>query len=573
MSERKKQLSTADAAELRRHRRDVKQHEESTARAAAIVAAGGSSDHGVDEDAAPLAPSELAMEFDDPQAISDGEQLDDAGGFAMASDDSAAEMDAEAVSGHGGPGVSASEIADDFLQSNANARPDADQYLKAIDRGIVMAWVAKRKRWIADVGDRRNPTHYLFHTIRQLCLRTYWESPLRRDWKAHLRSGHFPASVVNIVRTGLHGVRYAEEFDQNPDLLGLPDGKVRELRTGIDRDALPDDRVSKSTNVMPDPAQKPERFLQFLDEISQYNEEWKEYILRCLGYFCTGHMTERYLGFWTGATSGGKSILCDLIVSILGDYAVTASVKALADGELPADKEMQLFHRVVGARVVFASESSASLKVDPGLAKKLASKERLVCRALFENEYEAIPKFKWVIAAQDLTFAKVDAAIQVRLQVAHFRQIFAQQKDMHRFQDALPADLQLMDKLEKERAGILALMLDYAKQWYVNGLQPPPCIVADTDKYFADIDDFGSWLDKRCARERDAFAPSNTLFADYSQSAEAMGVEPMKIGPFSKKLLAASGFKDGRSRVDGSQVRGFFGLRLRERDEDGDASG
>jgi putative DNA primase/helicase len=377
--------------------------------------------------------------------------------------------------------------------------------------------------------------------------------------------------VVNIVRTGLHGVRYAEEFDQNPDLLGLPDGKVRELRTGIDRDALPDDRVSKSTNVTPDPTQKPERFLQFLDEISQHNEAWKEYILRCLGYFCTGHMTERYLGFWTGATSGGKSILCDLTVGILGDYAVTASVKALADGELPADKEMQLFHRVVGARVVFASESSASMKVCPGLAKKLASKERLVCRALFENEYEAVPKFKWVIAAQDLTFAKVDAAIQVRLQVAHFRQIFAQQKDMHRFQDALPADLQLMDKLEKERAGILALMLDYAQRWYTDGLQPPPCIVADTDKYFADIDDFGSWLDKRCARERDAFAPSNALFADYSQSAEAMGVEPMKSGPFSKKL-AAAGFKDGRARVDGSQVRGFFGLRLRERDEDGDGT-
>lgn len=565
MSKRKKQEST-DAAELRRHKRDVKQHEDSTARAA-IVAAGGS-DH-ADEDAMPLAPSELAMEFDDPQVISNGEQLDDAGGFAMASDDAAAEMDAEVVSG-AGPGVSASEIADDFLASNATAGPDVDQFLKAIDRGIVMAWVAKRKRWIADIGDRRNPTHYLFHTIRQRCLRTYWESPLRRDWKAHLRSGHFPASVVNVVRTGLHGVRYAEEFDQNPDLLGLPNGKVCELRTGVIRDAIPDDRVSKSTNIMPDPTQKPERFLQFLDEISQHNEEWKQYILRGLGYFCTGHMTERYLGFWTGATSGGKSILCDLIVSILGDYAVTASVKALADGELPADKEMQLFHRVVGARVVFASESSASLKVDPGLAKKLASKERLVCRALFENEYEAVPKFKWVVAAQDLTFAKVDAAIQVRLQVAHFRQIFAQEKDMHRFQDALPADLRLMDKLEKERAGILAMMIDYAQRWYRDGLQPPPCIVADTDQYFADVDDFGSWLDKRCARERDAFTSSNMLFADYSQSAEAMGIEPMKIGPFSKKL-AASGFKDGRSRFDGCQVRGFHGLRLRERDEDEDA--
>jgi putative DNA primase/helicase len=554
-------------------RRDELQHrrseEAANAKVAARIAAGAAKSIREDEDALPLAPSELAMEFDDPQAIRTGEELDEAGGAAMANDDSAAEMDAEVVSG-GGPGVSASEQADSFLLANANAGPDEDQYLKAIDRGIVMGWIAKLRKWVADTGDRRNPTHYLFHTIRSRCLRTYIESPLRRDWKAHLRSGSFPASVVNIVRTGLHGVRYAEEFDQNPDLLGLPNGKVREIETGVDRDALPDDRVSKSTNVTPDSTQKPERFLQFLAEISQHNEEWKEYILRCLGYFCTGHMTERYLGFWTGATSGGKSILCDLLVGILGDYAVTASVKALADGELPADKEMQLFHRVVGARVVFASESSASLKVDPGLAKKLASKERLVCRALFENEYEAVPKFKWVIAAQDLTFAKVDAAIQVRLQVAHFRQIFAQKKDMHRFQDALPADLQLLDKLEKERAGILALMLDYAKQWYVDGLRPPACIVADTDKYFADVDDFGSWLDKRCARE-DAFTSGNMLLVDYQQTAEAMGIEPMKRDAFSKKLIAA-GFKDDRARIDGHQVRGFHGLRLRERDEDEDES-
>lgn len=112
-------------------------------------------------------------------------------------------------------------------------------------------------------------------------------------------------------------------------------------------------------------------------------------------------------------------------------------------------------------------------------------------------------------------------------------------------------------------------MLDYAQRWYVDGLQPPACIVADTDRYFADVDDFGSWLDKRCARERDIFTSSDTLFADYWQTAEAMGLEPLKIGPFGKKLVA-SGFKNGKPRVDGIQVRGYYGLRLRERDEDED---
>ena len=188
---------------------------------------------------------------------------------------------------------------------------------------------------------------------------------------------------------------------------------------------------------------------------------------------------------------------------------------------------------------------------------------------LFENPFEYIPTFKTVISAQELAFEKIDAAIQARLQVCHFPQVFAQPKDMHRFVDALPADLQLGAKLERERAAILALMLDYAKRWYVDGLQPPACIVASTDKYFASTDDFGQWLDTRCAREKDTFTPGNVLFADYQGAAGEMGMEPMKRDAFSKKLIAA-GFKDDRARVDGCQVRGFHGLRLRERDEDGD---
>lgn len=512
--------------------------------------------------------SDVAVAVDDLQEIRDAQQIEENGGEATLYDESAAELDAEVLTGSGESGVSASQIAERFLRGNVEA--ESDQFVYAEDRGIVLAFPASVGRWLKDTGDKRNMTHYLFRKIRALCLQVYAESNLRRDWKAHLRSAYFPASVVSIVVSELEHVKFADTFDANPDLLGLPNGKVWELQTGISRAQRPGDSIAKQTGVTPDPTQKPTRFLQFLDEISRHNRDWIEYILRCLGYFCTGRMDERYLGFFTGVTSNGKSILCDLIVSILGDYAATTSVKSLASGSAESsEQEMRLFGRLCGARVVFASESNASLKIDIGLAKKLASKEKLTGRFLFENPFEYIPTFKTVISAQELAFEKIDAAIQARLQVCHFPQVFAQPKDMHRFVDALPADLQLGAKLERERAAILALMLDYAKRWYVDGLQPPACIVASTDKYFASTDDFGQWLDTRCAREKDTFTPGNVLFADYQGAAGEMGMEPMKRDAFSKKLIAA-GFKDDRARVDGCQVRGFHGLRLRERDEDGD---
>jgi hypothetical protein len=77
-------------------------------------------------------------------------------------------------------------------------------------------------------------------------------------------------------------------------------------------------------------------------------------------------------------------------------------VKSLAAGlSENSEQEMRLFGRLCGARVVFASESSASLKIDLGLAKKLSSKEKLTGRYLRENAFEYTPTFKTVISAQE----------------------------------------------------------------------------------------------------------------------------------------------------------------------------
>jgi P4 family phage/plasmid primase-like protien len=495
-------------------------------------------------------------------SLGNGEQLEETGEFRNDVDES----DAEVVTG-GGRGFSESQVADRLV------RECGDDFRFLTDREIVFAF--KNGLWLKDGSLQGHDTpHELFRCARRLCLRVYEEISAPASLKSPLRGAKFPDDVARIAAREIHHLAF-NCFDQNPDLLGLPHGRVAELKTGVIRSATALDYVSKSTTVSPDPAQKPTRFLEFLSEISRHDHEWVEYILRCLGYFVTGHMTERYLGFWTGVTSNGKSILCDLLVSILGDYAATTSVKSLAAGSTEnSEQEMRLFGRLCGARAVFASESSATLKIDIGLAKKLASKEKLTGRFLRENAFEFTPTFKTVISAQELMFEKVDAAIQARLQVCKFPQVFAQPKDMHRFSGALPADLKLDAKLERERAGILALILDYAHRWYADGggLNAPGVIVKATDAYFADVDDFGSWLDTRCAREKDAFTLGNMLFADYTRTAGEMGIEPMKRDAFAKKIIA-SGFKADRRRLAGSpSVGGYVGLRLRERDEDGDNS-
>jgi putative DNA primase/helicase len=505
------------------------------------------------------APSDLAMGLDDPQEIRDAEQLEETGDFG---DD--AEAEAEVMGGER-CGVSASQVADRLL------RECSEDFRFLTDRKIVFSF--RDGIWQPDTGDKKNLTHELFKKARRLCLQLYEESNIPRDFKAHLRSGHFPASVVGIAVSEIEHLKFADSFDDNPDLLGIPGGRVVELQTGDIRDAQPTDYISKSTTISPDPTIKPVRFLRFLKEITKSDTELSAYLIRLLGYLCTGRMTEEFLGFWTGIGANGKSILVDLLTKILGEYVAIVSVKLLASGlREDSEQELRTMSHLCGARAAFASESSKRLKIDIGLAKKLAAPEKLLGRNLYEDAFSFRPSHKLIVSAQALEFEAVDWAIQRRLHVVNFPQKFCRPEDMPDHPGAMEIDKNIGRDLDAERPGILALLVNEARAWYSDGLTKPDIVRKTSDAFFTDADDFGQWLKQNTTR-RDpaAFTPGNVLFANYVAFAEEMGVtDPLKRDLFSKKLISA-GFKDDRARIDGRQVRGFHGLRLRD-DEDGDSN-
>jgi putative DNA primase/helicase len=491
--------------------------------------------------------------LDDPREIRDAEEAEEAGGDWEVEDCG----DAEAVTSR--CGLSSSDIADRLIQECA------DDFRFLTDRGIVFAF--HDGVWMADTGDKDALTHELFRAARRLCTRVYEESGAPHASKKHLKSAHFPQAVVSIAVTELEHIRFADCFDVNPDLLGIPGGQVVELRTGTVREAKPTDYMSKRTTVDRKRSIQPTRFLQFVDEIAKRDASLARYLLRLMGYFLTGHITQDFIGFWTGVGANGKSILCELLTRILGDYVATLSLKLLSSGlNEDSEQEMRTMAQLCGARVAFASESSKRLKVDIGLAKKLASPEKLLGRFLRENAFSFSPSHKLIVSAQELTFEAVDFAIQRRLHVTPFRQVFAQPKDMARFPDALPADLQISAKLNRESPGILALLIGEARKWYTDGLTVPDIIQQTTADYFTDADEFGQWLEQNCVRDVEAFTPTNVLFANYSGFAQQLGRESMRQDVFAKKLKA-SGFNRDKRRVDGRELRGFTALRIKSETE------
>jgi putative DNA primase/helicase len=469
--------------------------------------------------------------------------------------------DAEALtSGAGTPSLTTAHVAHQLLAEHG------EEFRYLTDRRVTFAF--RDGKWQADAGDRHNLTHILFRAAHELCMRLYEESSAPSRAKVHLLNAQFPKDVAAMTAALVEHMAFADKFDLTPDLLGLPDGLVCELRTGHIRAAQPRDYVSKSVAVTPDSSAAPERFLRFVDEVTSHDAELKKYLLRLLGYCCTGEMSEEFFGFWTGTGANGKSALCDNITSILGDYVATLSVKLLAaGGAQDSENEMRTMAHLCGARVAFASESSHRLKVDIGLAKKLAAPEKLLGRFLYENSFAFSPTHKLVVSAQELQFEKLDYAIERRLHVVEFRQKFCRPETIAEFPGALPIDKKIWTQLRAERGGILALLLNEARAWYADGLLMPQIVLDSRARYFAEHDTFGAWLSGECFRDPDAFTATQTLYDNYKAVANAMGTEEvMHIGPFAKALMSR-GFKDGRSRVNGRQFRGFFGLRLKNETE------
>ncbi len=67
--------------------------------------------------------------------------------------------------------------------------------------------------------------------------------------------------VKRLRRTG------GWSFDDQPHLLGLPSGRVVDLRTGVPRDAVKKDRVIMTVAKTPEEADTP-HFDRFLDQVT-----------------------------------------------------------------------------------------------------------------------------------------------------------------------------------------------------------------------------------------------------------------------------------------------------------------
>jgi putative DNA primase/helicase len=412
----------------------------------------------------------------------------------------------------------------------------------ASDLRYVAAW----GKWFRWDGTRWQPDQTLlaFDLARRICREASTQCNGKDGAKAAIASAKTVAAVERLARADRRIAATVDQWDCDPWLLNTPSGVV-DLRTGSSSPHRAEDYVTKITAVSPQ-GDCP-LFLAFLDRITGGDADLVSYLRRVLGYALTGLTREHALFFAYGTGANGKSVLLSTVAGLLCDYHKTAPIETFTASN--GDRHPTDLAGLRGARLVTATETEEGRRWAESRIRQLTGGDRVSARFMRQDFFEFQPAFKLLIAGNHKpSLRSVDEAIRRRFHLIPFAVTIP----------ANERDAELTERLQAEWPGILQWLIEGCLEWQsTKVLAPPPAVVDATAAYLEAEDAIAAWIDEKCERDANAWAPSSALFASWSTWASAAGET---IGTQKKLTLSleARGFTTKKTR----EAKGLIGLRV-----------
>ncbi len=342
----------------------------------------------------------------------------------------------------------------------------------------------------------------------------------------------------------------SDVWDKDPWLLGTPGGTL-DLRTGKMHMPRREEHITKVTGCQPE--NKPaDMWLKFLDDATNGDKAMQVYLQRIAGYCLTGLTTEHALFFIYGPGGNGKSVFLNILVHILGGYAMSAPMDTFTASKFnshPTELAM-----LKGARLVTASETEEGRAWAEARIKALTGGDPITARFMRQDFFTYQPQFKLLFAGNHQpSLSSVDPAMQRRFNMMPF---------VHK---PRAPDHMLEEKLKAEGPRILAWALQGCLDWQQHGLARPESVTAATADYFSQQDLLGQWLEERCETATKLWDTPARLFASWSDFTRRAGEEAGTAKAFGSTLE-----KRGFPRQRTSTVRKHIGLSLRSASDGSD---
>ncbi len=437
-------------------------------------------------------------------------------------------------------------------------QPDADAAVRRMALQSVRTRRDDAVRWLDFLGPH-DPTENAGITDTRKTARAVLKYCLQQERRSALDSIlSLASSLTTIADSG-------EDWDCKPGLLGCPNGVV-DLRTGEIRDGRPSDRITMTTGVEYDPEARcpvwTRLLYDWLLDSEEYDAAWggpdqAEYdwrvtfLQRLSGYSITGLATQDLIIVLMGSGGNGKSTFLSHAQKAAGDYGVGIDARVLKAQKYEGHStEVADLDR---ARFVTCEEIPDGSRLNTERLKKVSGGGTMRAHRMRENTVEF--PVTWCLWLSTNGLPKTDDnswGFWRRICAISFPNRFA-----------TDGTEQLEAALAEELPGILAWLVRGAVDFYRDGIGPwPDAVVEATAEYREQTDPLQAIFDAGVlVAEKDAFTPTEDLYAAYCAAMDAVGRARTDEDAFAKAL--AGRFERKRARGGPHRdKRGFRGVRV-----------
>ncbi|MFI8967015.1 phage/plasmid primase, P4 family [Streptomyces sp. NPDC053493] len=348
----------------------------------------------------------------------------------------------------------------------------------------------------------------------------------------------------------------AELLDADPYALCTPAGIV-DLHTGLLRTPDPNkDFHSRSTTAGPAAMPIP-RFLRFLADTFGEDAEGTEmirFLQLLLGYSITGDVGGQVMPFLFGAGKNGKSVLLDVLMKLLGDYADAAPPGFLM--ARPYEGHPTDLAELHGRRVIVCSEVKPGDKFDEARVKLLTGGDRIKARRMRQDFFSFAPTHKlWLLGNHRPEVGTGGFAFWRRMRLIPFERTVSDDRKIDNLADILVAE---------EGPGILNWLIDGARR-YLGGekdLTGPAKVRIATTAYAETEDHTGRFFDEACVLNPDARTEQKTLYDAYRGWCLGEGCIPMNNRTFAARARELLGLASPKQMILSNSRKYYPGIGL-----------
>ncbi|KOV67104.1 DNA primase, partial [Streptomyces sp. AS58] len=323
---------------------------------------------------------------------------------------------------------------------------------------------------------------------------------------------------------------------------------------------------SRATSVAPQdmPIPRWHRFLTDTFGGDAEGREMIEFLHLLLGYSVTGDVGAQVLPFLHGEGKNGKSVLLDVMMQILGDYADAAPPGFLMDRGSFSEHSTELTE-LHGRRLIVCSELKPNDKFDEARVRLLTGGDKIKARRMRQDFFSFTPTHHlWLLGNHRPEVSTGGFAFWRRIRLIPFERVVP---------DEAKIDNLALELVRDEGPGILQWLLTGAHRYLTtrNTLAGPDRVRIATHAYAATEDHIGRFLTECCTQNTNTETGHGTelrteqghLYTAYSAwCSTTEGIRPANARVFAQRVRQEVGLTTPADMIKSNGRKYYPGIAL-----------